>query len=365
MAPVIKVLSQDNAFDVKVCVTAQHRQMLDQVLRLFNICPDFDLNLMQAGQDLSDITSRVLLGMRQVFQQWRPDMVLVHGDTTTTLAASLAAFYAQVKVAHVEAGLRTHDKQAPWPEEINRHVTGVLAHLHFAPTEKARSNLLAEGVPTSAIHVVGNTAIDAVLGMAERLRTDTALREQCQTRFGFLVANTPLVLVTCHRRENLGPHLQHICAAIRSIASRGNVQLVFPVHMNPKISKPVHTMLAGIANIHLVAPLDYLQFVYLMGRSDLVLTDSGGLQEEAPALNKPVLLMRTTTERPEAVAAGTVRLVGTQKDVIVQEVDQLLNNLSARRAMPQAHNPFGSGNTAAAIHQILYASCQVKSALSA
>ena len=346
MAPVVKVLAEDPYFDAKVCVTAQHRQMLDQVLELFDIKPDFDLDLMKTDQSLGDITGNVLNGMRDVFSQWRPDMVLVHGDTTTTLSASLSAYYAKVSVGHVEAGLRTGDKYSPWPEEMNRHLTGALADLNFAPTERARENLLHEGVPSERIHITGNTVIDALLRVEGRIRSDSVLRERLATQFSFLDSGKRLVLVTGHRRENWGAGFDQICHAIADIALRENVQVVYPVHLNPHVQEPVRRILSGLDNVFLLDPQSYLPFVYLMHRCTLVLTDSGGIQEEAPSLGKPVLVMRDTTERPEALKAGTALLVGTDRERIILQVNQLLDDPQAYRAMAEAHNPYGDGTAA-------------------
>jgi len=353
MAPVVKALAANPAFEAKVCVTAQHRQMLDQVLDLFGIKPDFDLNLMKPGQDLTDITSNVLLGMRGVYKQWLPDMILVHGDTTTTLGASLSAYYARVKVGHVEAGLRTFNKYAPWPEEMNRRITGGVADVHFAPTTKARNNLVAEAVPESSIHITGNTVIDALLDVVQRIRNDAVLRRQFEHRFNFLDPSKRLILVTGHRRENFGAGFEGICHALAALASRGDVQVVYPVHLNPNVQEPVNRILAGVHNVALLEPLDYLPFVYLMDRSNLIITDSGGVQEEAPSLGKPVLVMRDTTERPEAVEAGTVKLVGTDQATIVAEANRLLDDATAFEAMATAHNPYGDGLAASRIAQIL------------
>lgn len=353
MAPVVKALAGDAAFDAKVCVTAQHRQMLDQVLDLFSIKPDFDLNLMKPGQDLSDITSNVLLGMRSVYQQWLPDIILVHGDTTTTLAASLSAYYAKIKVGHVEAGLRTHNKYSPWPEEMNRKITGAVTDIHFAPTEKARANLLAEGVSSDVIHVTGNTVIDALLDVVQRVRTDTVLKTRFEDQFNILNPNKRLMLVTGHRRENFGSGFENICQALAQLAQRSDLEIVYPVHLNPNVQEPVRRILANVPNVHLIEPLDYLPFVYLMDRSTLMITDSGGVQEEAPSLGKPVLVMRDTTERPEAVDAGTVKLVGTDQGSIVCEANTLLDDAAAYDAMARAHNPYGDGQAAIRIRDTL------------
>jgi UDP-N-acetylglucosamine 2-epimerase (non-hydrolysing) len=353
MAPVVKALADHPDFEAKVCVTAQHRQMLDQVLDIFAIRPDFDLNLMKPGQDLSDITSNVLLGMREVYRQWQPDMVLVHGDTTTTLAASLSAYYAKVRVGHVEAGLRTHNKYSPWPEEMNRRLTGAVADIHFAPTPRSRTNLIAEGVAEAHIHVTGNTVIDALLEVAQRVRTDGELRSKLAARFPFLDATKRLILVTGHRRENFGVGFENICHSLAEIASRCDVQIVYPVHLNPNVQEPVRRILSGMENVYLIEPQDYLPFVYLMDHSDIIITDSGGVQEEAPSLGKPVLVMRDTTERPEAVEAGTVKLVGTDRATIVREANRLLDDAAAYDAMARAHNPYGDGMAASRIRDIL------------
>lgn len=353
MAPVVKAIAADPAFDAKVCVTAQHRQMLDQVLELFDIRPDFDLNLMKPGQDLTDITSSVLLGLREVYKKWTPDIVLVHGDTTTTLAASLSAYYAKIKVGHVEAGLRTHNKFAPWPEEMNRRLTGTITDIHFAPTVKARANLLAEGIPDNSIYVTGNTVIDALLDVVDRVRTDNTLKTRFATQFSYLDPAKRLILVTGHRRENFGQGFENICQALAQLAQRGDVQILYPVHLNPNVQEPVRRILGNVDNVKLIEPLDYLPFVYLMDRSTLIITDSGGVQEEAPSLGKPVLVMRDTTERPEAVEAGTVKLVGTDPTAIVRESNHLLGDPTAFEAMARAHNPYGDGKAAIRIREIL------------
>lgn len=353
MAPVVRALSQAKQWEVKVCVTAQHRQMLDQVLDLFNIKPDFDLNLMKPGQDLTDITSNVLIGMRDVFNQWKPDLVFVHGDTTTAMAASLAAFYAKIPVAHVEAGLRTNNIYSPWPEEMNRRMVGRIASLHFAPTETARTNLLAEGCADKSIFVTGNTVIDALLNVVERINTDATLNQQLSERFAFLQEDKRLILVTGHRRENFGQGFEDICKALRKIAERDDVEIVYPVHLNPNVQEPVRRILGDCPHIHLIEPLYYLPFVFLMNRAHLLLTDSGGIQEEAPSLGKPVLVMRDTTERPEAVKAGTVRLVGTDVSRIVSVTIELLDDMQKYQRMSQAHNPYGDGRAAQRIVEIL------------
>lgn len=353
MAPVVEALAADPGIEARVCVTAQHREMLDQVLALFGIRPDFDLNLMKAGQDLTDITNGVLTGMRDIFSRYQPDRVLVHGDTTTTLAASLAAFYHRIPVGHVEAGLRTGDMYAPWPEEANRRVAGVIADLHFAPTEGSRDNLLREGVAPERIHVTGNTVIDALLEIAARIKAEPALRAQCESEFPFLDPAKRLVLVTGHRRESFGEGFKRICRALAEIATRDDVQVVYPVHLNPNVRKPVNDILAGVDNVHLIEPLDYLPFVYLMTRSTLIVTDSGGVQEEAPSLGKPVLVMREVTERPEAVKAGTVRLVGTDTELLVHEARRLLDDLQEYERMSKAHNPYGDGQASQRICKLI------------
>ncbi|OGT56606.1 MAG: UDP-N-acetylglucosamine 2-epimerase [Gammaproteobacteria bacterium RIFCSPHIGHO2_12_FULL_63_22] len=348
MAPVVRVLAAAADVDARVCITAQHREMLDQVLDLFAIVPDYDLNLMKRGQDLTDITVSVLQGLRSVLAEFQPDLLLVHGDTTTTLSASLAAYYQRIAVGHVEAGLRTGNIFSPWPEEINRKVAGTVARLHFAPTERSRANLLAENVPADHVHVTGNTVIDALRDIVARLEADETLSGELAARFG-LDARKRMILVTGHRRESFGQGFERICAALAQIARRDDVEIVYPVHLNPNVKGPVEAHLGGVANIHLIAPQDYLPFVYLMHRSTLILTDSGGVQEEAPSLGKPVLVMRDTTERPEAVEAGTVRLVGTDAGLIVESVDRLLDDRTAYEAMSFAHNPYGDGQAAGRI----------------
>lgn len=343
MAPLVKALEQHPHLQHRVCVTAQHRQMLDQVLQLFDITPHYDLDLMRPGQTLAQLTSNILLGMDGVLADYQPDWVLVHGDTSTTMATSLAAYYRQIGVAHVEAGLRTHNLYSPWPEEGNRQITGRLAGLHFAPTEESRQNLLREGVKADSIHVTGNTVIDALLSVSQRIDTDTALNTELAARFPFLDPAKRLILVTGHRRENFGAGFEAMCNALKDIASEPNVQVVYPVHLNPQVQEPVRRILGQASQVHLIEPLDYLPFVYLMKRSHIILTDSGGIQEEAPSLGKPVLVMRDTTERPEAVAAGTVRLVGTDHARIVQETQRLLNEEGTYRQMAFAHNPYGDG----------------------
>jgi UDP-N-acetylglucosamine 2-epimerase (non-hydrolysing) len=345
MAPLVKHLQQCDEIRTEVCVTAQHRQMLDQVLNLFDIEPEFDLDLMKPGQDLSDITAGVLKGLKDVLGKSQPDVVLVHGDTSTTFAASLAAFYQRISVGHVEAGLRTGNLYSPWPEEANRKLTSVLTRWHFAPTSASRDNLLAEGVAPDRIHVTGNTVIDALLQVRDRIRTDAVLQRSFAKSFDFIDPAKRLILVTGHRRENFGGGFERICEALARIATaHADVQVVYPVHLNPQVQEPVNRLLGGIANVHLIAPLDYLPFVYLMDRSTLILTDSGGIQEEAPSLGKPVLVMRDTTERPEAVAAGTVKLVGTDVARIVAQAQALLTDREVYAGMAHAHNPYGDGH---------------------
>jgi len=353
MAPVVECLKKKGAFDVRVCVTAQHRQMLDQVLELFGIVPEFDLNVMKPGQDLTDITSNVLLGMRGVLREWRPDWVLVHGDTTTTFAAALAAFYEKVSVGHVEAGLRTGNIYSPWPEEMNRRLAGVITSLHFTPTDRSRENLLREGVEPDRIKVTGNTVIDALLAVVARVRNDENLQSELAERFSFIDPRKRLILVTGHRRENFGEGFERICRALRRLGERGDVEILYPVHLNPNVQEPVRRILSGSSSVHLIDPQDYLPFVHLMDRSYLIITDSGGVQEEAPSLGKPVLVMRDTTERPEAVDAGTVRLVGTDEDRIVQEAVTLLDDQAAYEAMARSHNPYGDGQASERIAQAL------------
>ncbi|MDA8592483.1 UDP-N-acetylglucosamine 2-epimerase (non-hydrolyzing) [Planctomycetota bacterium] len=341
MAPVHRALAQDPRFRVRVCVTAQHREMLDQVLELFGIEPEYDLDLMRPGQDLSAITGSVLEGLKGVLEEAAPDYVLVHGDTTTTMAASLAAYYARVPVGHVEAGLRTGDIYSPWPEEMNRRLTGSIATLHFAPTEAARANLLREGVDDARIAVTGNTVIDALLTMVERARAGG--EGEFSERFEGIDLDRRLVLVTGHRRENFGGGFERICQALAELSRTPDVEIVYPVHLNPNVQEPVHRILGSLPNVHLIAPQEYLPFLFLMDRAHLIITDSGGIQEEAPSLGKPVLVMRDTTERPEAVEAGTVRLVGTDAKVIVDAARTLLEDEDEYRSMSFAHNPYGDG----------------------
>jgi UDP-N-acetylglucosamine 2-epimerase (non-hydrolysing) len=343
MAPVITSLAETPAIESMVCVTAQHRTMLDQVLDLFSIRPDADLDIMKPGQDLTHITTEVLTGVGRVLDDLKPDRVLVHGDTTTTFAAALAAFYRRIPVGHVEAGLRTGNRYAPFPEEINRTLTDALADLFFAPTETARANLRREGIPDERIVVTGNTVIDALFHIKNRLETDSGLRRDLDRRFGFLDPARRLILVTGHRRENFGAGFEAICAALAELGRRPDVQIVYPVHLNPNVREPVQRILGECPNIHLTDPAEYLPFVYLMDKARIVITDSGGIQEEAPSLGKPVLVMREVTERPEAVEAGTVKLVGTDTATIVATAATLLDDADAYAAMSRAHNPYGDG----------------------
>ena len=356
MAPVVSALKKHalscSGLDIRICVTAQHRQMLDQVLALFHIVPDYDLDIMHSGQNLTEVTTRVLAGLRYVLEEYRPDIVMVHGDTTTTFAASLAAYYAQIAVAHVEAGLRTGNIYSPWPEEINRRLTGVIASLHFAPTENARLNLIREGIDTNIIHTTGNTVIDSLLHVVARLEGESELRHIYDSKFTYLDPAKRLILVTGHRRENFGKGFENICYALKTLSARHDVEIIYPVHLNPNVRKPVQHILANEPSIHLIDPLDYLSFVYLMSRAYLVLTDSGGIQEEAPSLGKPVLVMRDTTERPEGVDAGTTKLVGTDEWLIVSEVNALLDNPIKYQRMAAATNPYGDGQAAKRIAAI-------------
>lgn len=359
MAPVVKAIAEAPGLDIRVAVTAQHREMLDQVLALFGIEPDFDLDVMRPGQDLFDVTSKVLLGLRDVLRDVRPDVVLVHGDTTTTLAASLAAFYEQIPVGHVEAGLRTWDLSSPWPEEANRQLTGRLARYHFAPTARNQDSLLREGVNPEAIHVTGNTVIDALHWVSAKIEQSPDLQASISRGLhdaGLLrdISGARTVLVTGHRRENFGDGFDNICRALKVLAEANpDVEFVYPVHLNPNVQKPVKRLLRALDNVHLIEPLGYEPFVYLMSKAYMVLTDSGGVQEEAPGMGKPVLVMRDTTERPEAVEAGTVKLVGADTDRIVSAVQELLNDDTLYRRMSHAHNPYGDGQASWRITSII------------
>lgn len=349
MAPLVKAFQQDKTrFETRVCVSAQHRHMLDQVLQFFDIVPDMDLNLMKPGQNLHSLTADVLTGMRAVFQHYKPDYVLVHGDTTTSMASALAAFYEGIQVCHVEAGLRTYQKWAPFPEEINRQLTGRLADFHFAPTQIPRKNLLSEGVEDARILVSGNTVIDALFMAIDRLKTYQD--PEIEGLEKLLIQEAPLVLVTGHRRENFGDGFEQICKALADIARlKPNVQIVYPVHLNPQVQEPVNKLLKGISNIHLIEPLAYPAFVWLMSRAKLIITDSGGIQEEAPALCKPVLVMREVTERPEALESGSVKLVGTNAALIVSETLTLLESDDAVKQMSAGGSPYGDGNASSRI----------------
>lgn len=353
MAPLVKALLADDRFITKVCVTAQHRDMLDQVLSLFEIVPDFDLNLMKAGQTLSDITCAVLKGMEGVFAEFMPDRILVHGDTTTTLSASLAAYYHKIPVGHVEAGLRTGNIYSPWPEEVNRKLTGAITDLHFAPTPKSRDNLLAEACNPEHIHVTGNTVIDALLYVNSKIEADAGLSARFAEQFSQLDESKKLILVTGHRRESFGQGFENICQALAKLAERDDVQVLYPVHLNPNVQEPVKRILGNNPRVLLIPPQDYLPFVYLMSRAHIILTDSGGIQEEAPSLGKPVLVMRDTTERPEAVEAGTVVLVGSELDNIVTETERLLDDNGLYERMSVAHNPYGDGQSCRRIIEAL------------
>ena len=368
MAPLVKAFqATSDSFRTLVCVTGQHREMLDQVLHIFDIRPDYDLNIMKQGQDLYDVTSRVLLGLREVLKEARPDVVLVHGDTTTSTAAALAAFYAQIPVGHVEAGLRTHNIYSPWPEEMNRQLTGRMATWHFAPTPLSRQNLLAENVAEAQITVTGNTVIDALYWVVDKIKHDASLSQQLDAelqRAGYdverLSGGRKLVLITGHRRENFGDGFIHMCTAIKDLTQRyPQVDFVYPMHLNPNVRKPIHEVfgqdLSGLGNMFFIEPLEYLSFVHLMEKSHIVLTDSGGIQEEAPGLGKPVLVMRDTTERPEALTAGTVKLVGTDYDKIVSAVSTLLDDEAAYQAMSRAVNPYGDGKACGRIVETLKA----------
>lgn len=348
MAPLVKALQKDTEhFETCVCVTAQHRQMLDQVLEVFGITPEYDLNIMAPNQDLYDITAKVLLGLREVLKDFRPDTVLVHGDTTTSMAASLAAFYMQIPVGHVEAGLRTYNMLSPWPEEMNRQVTDRICTYYFAPTEQSRANLLQENIDAKKIFITGNTVIDALLMAVDIISTTAGVKEKMAKELqekGYTVGDREYILVTGHRRENFGDGFLHICKAIKELAAlHPEMDIVYPVHLNPNVQKPVYELLSGLSNVYLISPLDYLPFIYAMQHSTLLLTDSGGVQEEAPSLGKPVLVMRDTTERPEAVEAGTVKLVGTNAEAIVSNVTALLLDKEMYKRMSETHNPYGDG----------------------
>ena len=354
MAPLAIKLAEQEGIDARVCVTAQHREMLDQVLGLFEITPEYDLNIMKPGQDLTDVTTNILQGIKPILADFKPDVVLVHGDTATTFATSLAAYYQQIAVGHVEAGLRTGNIYSPWPEEANRKLTGAITTYHFAPTETSQQNLLNEAVAQENITVTGNTVIDALLDVSAKLKNDTALNSEMAERFSFLNKDKKLILVTGHRRESFGGGFERICKALAYTAEQHpDCQIVYPVHLNPNVQEPVNRLLKGVPNITLIEPQDYLPFVYLMNQAHIILTDSGGIQEEAPSLGKPVLVMRDTTERPEAVSAGTVKLVGTDVDKITTSLNQLLTDEKAYEEMSFAHNPYGDGKACERIIEVL------------
>lgn len=353
MAPVVHALNNAVGIENKVCVTAQHRGMLDQVLGFFSITPDYDLDIMEAGQTLASVTARILSNFTKVLEIEKPDLVLVHGDTNTTLSASLASFYQKIPVGHIEAGLRTGNIYSPWPEEANRKLTSSLASFHFAPTEKAKLNLIAEGVAEQNIFVTGNTVVDGLFLAIDKLNNNEEKQENYKKQFSFLNPAKKLILVTGHRRENFGDGFENICAALNELSKRDDCEILYPVHLNPNVKEPVHRYLQNKKNIYLVEPQGYPSFVYLMERCSIILTDSGGIQEEAPSLGKPVLVMRDNTERPEAVEAGTVKLVGTDKDKIIAETKNLLTNDKDYYAMSQAHNPYGDGTAAKKIREII------------
>lgn len=360
MAPLIKVFKNKiSHFDTQVCVTAQHRKMLDQVLDIFEIIPDYDLNIMKPGQDLYDVTSNILLKLKPILEGFKPDLVLVHGDTATTFATTLACYYQKIKIGHVEAGLRTGDLYSPWPEEGNRRLTSILTNYHFSPTENSRKNLIKEGLDESSIFITGNTVIDALKLVVSRIATDKTLELSIQKKIlqsGFKDLNSKFILVTGHRRENFGQGFLNICEALKVLAKNNpDINILYPVHLNPNVRLPVNKLLSNVENIKLVEPYQYEEFVYLMNQSYLILTDSGGIQEEAPSLGKPVLVMRDTTERPEALEAGTVKLVGCEKENIVKEVQRLLDNRDEYQRMSRASNPYGDGSASINILNILEA----------
>lgn len=345
MAPIVKAFQANRKVDVRVCVTGQHREMLDQVLNLFEIEPEYDLNIMKPGQDLTDVTTAILQGLKPVFAEFKPDRILVHGDTATSFAATLAAYYHRIAVGHVEAGLRTGNIYSPWPEEGMRRLTGGIADQHYTPTISSLKNLIMENIAPETIFVTGNSVIDALIEVSHRIDKNVGMKAELAARFPFLDQSKKLILVTGHRRENHGDGFERICKALAILAKRDDVQIVYPVHLNPNVQEPVNRNLKGLDNVHLIEPQDYLPFVYLMKQSYLILTDSGGIQEEAPTLGKPVLCMRDTTERPAAVKAGTVRLVGTCDETIVAETVRLLDDELAYQVMSHANNPYGDGRT--------------------
>jgi UDP-N-acetylglucosamine 2-epimerase (non-hydrolysing) len=354
MAPLFHELKKSSHLKVKICVTGQHRAMLDQVLNLFKIKPDFDLNIMKSGQDLTDITAAILNGLKNLFNSYIPDIVLVHGDTSTTFAATLACYFKQIKVGHIEAGLRTNNIYAPWPEEGNRRLTGAISNFHFAPTEMAKENLIRENIDPATIYVTGNTVIDSLYYVTDLIEKNDILNCELEEKFKYLDWNKKIVLITGHRRENFGKGFENICQAIQQLSSENlDVQFIYPMHLNPNVRAPVLKYLSKADNIFLIEPLDYLPFIYLMNKSYLILTDSGGIQEEAPSLCKPVLVMRNTTERPEAVNAGTVKLVGTNIQLIKNEVSILLNDFDIYKKMSELHNPYGDGRASKRIVEFL------------
>lgn len=349
MSLLVKEFAVHPTIESRLCVTGQHREMLDQILQLFQLQPHYDLNIMKSDQDLTDISCRVMTGLRGVFNEFKPDRVLVHGDTTTTLFTSLAAYYAKIPVSHIEAGLRTYNIYSPWPEEINRKLTGSIADRHYAPTLKAKVNLVTEGIEEGRVVVTGNTVVGSLLWVSNQLDCNDSYATLFEREFAFLDKKKKLILVTGHRRESFGDGFENICKAILELSQRDDVQIVYPVHLNPNVQEPVQRLLAEQANIHLISPLDYLPFIYIMKRSYLVITDSGGIQEEAPSLGIPVLVMRDTTERPEAVDAGTVKLVGSNQQRIVEETRNLLDNQNYYQKMSHAHNPYGDGKAVSRI----------------
>lgn len=353
MVPVVHALEREPGITAEVCVTGQHREMLDQVLQLFDVTPDYDLDVMRSASGLTATTAAVLTGLEPILARSKPDRILVHGDTATTLAASLAAYYQRIPVGHVEAGLRSGDIYQPWPEEVNRRIADVICDHFYAPTEHARENLLRENVPADRIFVTGNTVIDALFAMLDKIEREPSLRRALEERFSFLDVNRRLLLVTGHRRENFGPAFENICHAIRKLVAVHDIEVVYPVHLNPAVQKPVHAILGGQERIHLIGTLDYAPFVYLMKRAHVILTDSGGIQEEAPSLNKPVFVMRNVTERPEALAAGSIKLVGTEIRRIVEEVSEVLDRKDAYEAMINKINPYGDGTAAQRIARII------------
>ena len=354
MAPLIKMLGEDSRYKTRLCITAQHREMLDQVLDIFSIQPDYDLDIMKPGQTLSDLTSLVLTKMSSVIDDYSPDLILVHGDTSTTFAAALAGYYHQIPIGHVEAGLRTGDIYSPWPEEANRKLTAAITKYHFAPTETSKNNLLNENIDPNSIHVTGNTVIDALFLAKGMIDRDDKMKKEFKKEFNFINESKKLILVTGHRRESFGEGFLNICSSLKHIAQTNkDIQIVYPVHLNPNVQDPVKSILSDQENIFLINPLQYLPFIYLMDKSNIILTDSGGIQEEAPSLGKPVLVMRETTERPEAVDAGTVKLVGTNKNKITGEIDKLLNSEDIYNKMSKSHNPYGDGNASKRICNLI------------